>query len=175
MLEEHSNQTPSTTRIGLKYGIYTGVSLVGYSLLLYTLNLNNESSLSILSSVIGIAGLVFGVIEYKRADEGYVSFGQAFHIGMVVSVISGLFDAFFNLIYLSYNSTILEKLKGEMIKSYEKQKLSDEQIEQLMPFINWFCSPSGIFIMSVIVSFVGGALLSLLVAAIMQKKRPMFE
>lgn len=174
-MEEQTNEL-STTRVGLKYGLFTGVASLGYSTLLSLLRLQNDSFLSLLTIGLVVAGIVYAMKEYKNANEDYMTFSQGLGIGTVVSAIYGLLSGVFTLIYFQFiNTTELLKLRQEMILQYEKNGMEDEMINQLMPWIEWLTSSGSLFVFGVVGNLFFGFLLSLAISAIMAKNRPMFE
>ena len=74
---------PTPRQIGLKYGLYVGLVLVIYSMVLQLTGLALNSTLSYLSYVILIVGIVLAHREYKQEGDGTLSFGQGITIGVI--------------------------------------------------------------------------------------------
>jgi membrane-bound ClpP family serine protease len=165
----------STTKPALKYGIFTGIASIVYGFLMQVLHLEENFFLGMLGIVILISGMVFAMKEYKRFNEDYMSFGQGLSIGLIVSVLSGIMSSFYMLIYYSIDPSKLEAEKAKGIIQLENQGYSDAQIEQTMNLMNFMFKPSILFVLGIIGALIFGLFLSLIVSAIMQKKRPMFE
>lgn len=175
MTENNSQPQTSTTRVGLKYGIFTAAASLLISMIVALLRMPADSLISYLSLFIFIAGIAYGIIEFRRGNDGFVSFGQAFGLGMVVSGFSGLINGLISLIYMRLidpNST--KELRQEMLLALEKT-YSDDQIEKIRPWIDWMASPGAIFFMQVIGSLFLGLIISLVAGLVFKKDRSPFD
>ncbi|MCU0448092.1 MAG: DUF4199 domain-containing protein [Microscillaceae bacterium] len=169
-----STSPPTTTKVGLKYGLYTGLASILYLALTYTLRLENDSLVSILGTVIAVVGVVYGIREYKKLNEDYISTGQGFGLGMVVSAISGVLSAIFYLLYLKFiNIALANEMRQQILNLYEKQKMREQDMEIIEKMLKYL--PEFFFAGSILGSLIFGLLVSLVVASIMAKPRPPFE
>jgi len=171
---EEKQTTISTTRVGLKYGIFTGLAFIIYEALIYSLRLDDDLLINMLSLVISVAGIVYGIREFMRFNEGFMRFGQGLGIGMLASAISGIIDGFFRLIYFKYlNPSLIEDLKSQFLKQLEKSKMKDEELDMAEKMLVYL--PEFIFVGTILGALVLGLILSLIITAIMQKERSPFE
>ncbi len=140
----------STTRTGLKYGFYTAVAClvvgIAFSLLFRAAG---ESGMNIFILCIGIA---YGMLEFRRAQGDHATYLQCFNLGMIVSVISGLFLGVLSSIsaYLLSPSD-LGKIKAMYLDQFEIQRYSEKEIESMKPILDFMFSPTGAFLGTVIV------------------------
>jgi hypothetical protein len=169
-----SQNSPTTTQIGLKYGLYTGIASILYLALTYTLRLQDDPLISILGMVISVVGVIYGIREYKKLNEDYITTGQGFGLGMVVSAILGLLSGIFYLIYLKFiNLGLAKEMRQQVLDMYEKQNVKDQElavIEKMMAYL-----PEFFFVGSMLGSLLVGILISLVIASIMANARPPFE
>jgi hypothetical protein len=166
--------SPSTTKIGAKYGLYTGLAFLLFLSLVYPLKLSEDPIISILSLVISVAGIYYAFREYKAYNEGYISFSQGFGIGMLVSTISGLISGVFYLVYLKMiNLAEKDKMKQVFLDAFEKQNMKDEELEMAEKMLEYI--PEMMFLGSVFGSLILGLVLSLALGSIFNKPRPPFE
>ncbi len=80
---ETTEKSPLNT--GMKYGLYTGMGMIIYSIFFYVIGVIPDGGLQFLSYLIMIAGLFFGM-KYHRDQEmgGFMSYGRAFGLGALI-------------------------------------------------------------------------------------------
>jgi uncharacterized membrane protein YedE/YeeE len=163
--------TITTTQVGIRYGLILGLTSVGISLVAFIADLRENLIVNILSTVVTIAFLAIAIKYYRDQNSGYIKFGQGFGIGMIVSAISSLLSGLFLLVYLKFiNKAIFEEILDKAHQEWEKAGMD----EKAMAIAEKFLTPEFMFISAVIGGLIVGAVLSLIVAAIMQKKQPEF-
>ena len=155
----------------LKYAIITALAMFIFSIILYITNLYLNQSLSWISYLIMLAGLVFAVKDRRDKDlGGFISFGEAFKTGFLFCIITGAVGAVFSVIMMNF---IAPDMIGEILKKAENDMIAkglpDEQIKIAMEWTRKFTTPLMIAIWSIVGSAVFGAILSLIVAAIFKK------
>lgn len=169
-------EKPSTARVALKWGIIAGVALTVYTLILFLTEQVGNQSLGFISIALSVVFIVLAMREFRTLNEGYLSLGEGVGVGTLVSAISGLISATFSTIYTTFIDTAFyERLADTMQEQWEKQGLSDDQIEQASEMTKMFQSPGLLFAFGLIGAVVFGLILSLIIAAIMRKKRPVFD
>ncbi|QNP51020.1 DUF4199 domain-containing protein [Hymenobacter qilianensis] len=92
---ENTSTPVSTTSVGLRYGLLTGIVSIIYSFILLAANLEQNTALSLLGIVILIGGIFLAHKNYKENNGGFMSYGQGLGIGVILSLVSGLLGAFF--------------------------------------------------------------------------------
>ncbi len=173
---------PSTAGIALKYGLYTGLTLIIYSLILYITGFEFNFLLSLLTYVIIIIGIVFSLKEFRRENKNLMSFGQGMGVAALASFILALCLGFFTVIYSYYIDPDARKrqLKYtiEQTENFSRKfGASEEQIDKEIekrkaeyetagPGQDFAKIVAGVFIISII--------FSLIIAAIMKKKKDVF-
>jgi len=169
-------EEPSTARIALKYGVITGVASIVYNVILIISEKNQNQALSALGLIILVAGMVYAMREFKTENTGYMSYGQGLGIGTLIAAISGLLGATFMMFYTHFIDTnfmqkTLDTARGDM----ERRGMSDAQIDAGMQFSEKMMSPGIMFATGVFFSIFIGFILSLIIAAIMRRNKPVFE
>jgi hypothetical protein len=167
------NETTSTARVSLKWGLITGVCLVVYSTILYTLDLTTIPWLGALIYVLLIAGLILAMREYRSANGGYMSYGDGISIGALLSAIAGMLSSAFSVFYTTViDPGFQERLFDQMRDKMEEQgKMSDEQIDSMIEMSKKFQSPGLQFFFGILWIIVIGVIISLIIAAFMRKNK----
>jgi hypothetical protein len=167
------NEETSTARVALKWGVITGLALIVYSTLLYTLGQMTNGMLTIVIYVIIVIGLVLGMREYRTLNGGYLTFGEGVGLGALLSAVAGLLSSAYTVLY----STVIdpgmqERVMEQMREQLENQgKLSDEQIDQAMEISQSFQSPGLQFIIGIFGTIFIGVVFSLVIAAILRQSK----
>lgn len=165
----------STTQVGLKFGVYSGIALALYGILMAELNLQEDTFLGFLGYVLLISAMHFGIADYKKSNEGYMTFGQGLGIGMLISTLTGLITGLSQSIYFYFKPAVIVEMKDQILKEYQRQNIPQEQIDFAMKMMDYVISPTGIFF-AILISYVFfGLLLSLLVSAFTSKNPPLFD
>lgn len=86
---------PKTGTIALKYGAILGIIGIVFNLMLYSQDLHYQIDLQRILFTIGlglvfiVVGSIIGIKEFKKQNDGYVSFGEGLKIGIGMALISG--------------------------------------------------------------------------------------
>ena len=168
--------------IALRNGILLGLASVAFTVLLYVTDFlyTDNTLLAIITWLINIAiSVVFIVIaveQYKKANEGFLSIGEAIKVGVLVAVIAGVIGAIYQVIY----ATIIDPDYYDKVVEVAMKKMSamanfnEEQLEEFQDKM-YANKPSiaSSFSLSIVFSAIGGLIISAIVVAIKKKERPM--
>jgi hypothetical protein len=169
-------EEPSTARIALKYGVITGVASIVYNVILIITEKNQNQALSALGLIILVVGMVYAMREFKTENTGYMSYGQGLGIGTLIAAISGLLGATFMMFYTQFiDSNFMQKTLDTARDDMERRGMSDAQIDAGMQFSEKMMSPGIMFATGVFFSIFIGFIVSLIIAAIMRRNKPVFE
>jgi MFS family permease len=165
------NQVSSKSLI-INFGIYLGIATVLTSLITYALgmHLDQHWSVSVISGILFIGLIVFGIKKHKENNEGFLSWGQGVKIGVGIAIVAALIGTIYNYLFM----TFLEPDFLNQVMEVSNQKLLDqgqteEQIEAINKMSEAFKSPLLIAAMGIIGSAVGGFIVAAIAAAIMKK------
>lgn len=161
----------------LVWGAILGIVLIVWSLLLYFLDLSTNRALGYVSWLISIAIVFYAMKIYRdTVNQGILSFSNAFVIGLLVCVISGFISAVFA--YIQFNF-ISPELVDKILQITEERMLSrgmtDDMVEQSLEMSSKFMTPGLIAIMAFVMSVFVGAIISLILAAIVKKEPNPFQ
>ena len=169
-------EEPPITRVAIRYGLIFGLISSIYGILLYAFQLETNKFLPQLSWVLFIFAIVVAIKEYRKQNQGFVSYGQGLGLGSLTATIMGLVGGMLNTFYLQViDNTPLQRIADMTREDLERRGLDDQAIENALEMSQKFQSPGMFFLFSVLGSAFVGLILSLIIAAILQKKRPVFE
>lgn len=166
------NERPSTARIALKWGAIAGITTIIYQTVLFTTGLNRNQSLSYVTLVFTVGGLYLALAQYKRENGGYLSIGEGVGLGVLAATVMGLLSSTFTVIYMTYiDPSIMQQGIDIARQQMEDQgNMTDDQIDQAMEISQKFATPGFLFLVGVIWSALSGAILSLIIAAILRRE-----
>ena len=126
--------------IALRNGILLGVACVVLSVLLYVTNLLYTGSFLIgaitwlLNLAICVVFIVMAVQQYKTANDGFLTVGEAIKVGIVTALVGGVIAAIYSVIY----TTVIDPNYYEKVVEVTMEKMSaftsnfsEEQMEEL--------------------------------------------
>lgn len=164
------------SRVAIRYGLMFGIIGSIFSVLLYVFQLETNKFLPQATWIIFIIAIVVAIKEYRKQNQGFVSYGQGLSVGALTSAIMGFVNSLLSTFYLQViDNTPLQRISEQTRITLEEKGMDDQQIEAALEMSQKFQSPGMLFLFSVIGSAVMGLILSLIIAAILQKKRPVFE
>jgi Protein of unknown function (DUF4199) len=168
-----------------KYGIITGI-MVGlfaigffsafnwfntrYGWGMQAANVRGVSGL--LTVIILGTGIYFSMLGVKSAQNGDITYGQAFKAGFTVAVITALITAFFGFIYCTiinpgYGDYMLNEARKTMIAAGKSPKqIADELIS-----VKWQFSTTGQVIQALAAQSVVGTIISLIMGIFIKSKK----
>ena len=173
---EEVNRDINISPFGVKFGVIASLSVIIYSMILNITGLNTSQSLGMISYIL-IGGIMYVACKnYKEANQGYISFGGGFGLSMMIAAISGAISSVFTYVYMVFvDSSILELIKEKQLEEFEKQGLTDAQIEQALDMASTFMTPGFISSMAFVGILLIGAIIGLIVAGIVKNSRPLFD
>lgn len=173
-----SNDSASIWPTILRYGLIGGLVFIVYSLIGNITGITSPGAgigmlaiTLVISIAIYVGIMVIAIRSYRdQENNGYISFGKAFGIGLGVAVIAGIMSGAFTYLYVtmidpSYFDTVIE----ETASLYERLGMSEEQIEQAMAQVRKNFTPAGMLRQAVFGNVIMGAIVSAIVAAIMKR------
>lgn len=164
-------------KIALKYGlIYSGINIV-WSLLMYVTELNRSEMswvFNLLALAIPVICIVLAVKEYRlTVGNGFISFGEAFKNGLVVCLIGGLIAAAYSILYIKFiDPTFMDFMMQKQVTSMQDMGMSEGDIEKAINRSAKMQTPFWMFTWALVGSLFVGAVISLIMAAILKKPNP---
>lgn len=164
---------PKTGKIALTYGLILGAISLIFMLMLYSLDMHYQGGPMVMgvSVVITIAVIVIGMIQFKKANNGFMSFGQGLKVGVGIGLIGGIIGIIFNQVMAGViDPQMMEKaMEYQRGMLMETTKMTTEQIDAQMEVTRKFSTPSMQIVFGLIFSVVASFLLSLIPALILKR------
>ena len=165
-------QQVSPMQTAMKWGVYAGVALIIFDLVLYVLGMKSASGsnpIQYLGFIVFIAFVVMAIKSYAEAN-GYMSYGQGLGTGVLTSVITGLIIAIYSFIFVSFIAPdFMDGAMDVARDQWEAQGMSDEAIEQAESLAGMFMGPAAIVIMSLLTYTIFGLIISLVASAVLKR------
>ncbi|MCS6820260.1 MAG: DUF4199 domain-containing protein [Microscillaceae bacterium] len=164
------------TRTALRFGLIVGLGLIIYGLILQVAKLQTNALASWGSTLFLIIGLIFAMQDYKKNNEGYLTYGEGLTIGSLTSAIAGFMSGLFTFVYISFidNSFVDETLQKLRIDLEKQGQLTDDQIDKVIEMSAYMLKPGVLFALGVVFTLIFGFVFSLIISAILKKNKPVF-
>ena len=165
----------------VKWGLITGMVYVFFSLISNMLGLAQKGGFTMVGLAVtgGLLLATFytiylGIKEAKEHDlGGYLTTGQGFRIGMGIALIASVISFAFTLIYMNFiDPTMVDQIKEMAAEQWEKQGMTEEQIEAASKYSGMFMNPWVISLMTIVSVLFWGLIKSLVAASILKKEAP---
>jgi len=165
-MEANVARPPSLARIATKYGLIQGV--VGF--LLFLVVAMTGMTQSWLTSSVNIILLAVLIVlahrEFKKANEGVMSYGRGVGLGTLLTVIASVLSSILLFIYVGfinpgYPAAALKAQRAVL----EARGMTGAQLDQALSMTGAMLTPTGIVITSLISGVVVGFIVALVVSA----------
>lgn len=167
---------PSTARSAIKWGLIIGVASIAFSTIIFLSGQFGNQTLSYLGYLILIVGLVLAMKDFRTQNNGFMRYGQGLGLGSLTSAVCGVLSGAFIYVYMAFvDTTLNEQILDKAREQWEKQGMSEQQMEQAAEMSKTFMGPGAMFVFGVLGTLIFGVILSLIIAAIMKKDPPVNE
>src|SRR5665647_1670327 len=133
------------------YGLYIGIVLTLYSVILYVAGQSTNKSLGYASIIMYAVCIVLAQIHYRDHElKGVISYGQAVGFAAAAMLFSGIITALYTLIIFKIDPGMLDQIKSVQEEAMLKQGLTEDQIEQAMTIASKMMTPGWMSMMSIL-------------------------
>ena len=167
--------------IGVTYGLISGLASVLFGLLLYMGGVKwFVNPVAYLAFVIPIIFAILAGVKQKKLNEGWLEFGEALKTVFTVFVIGTLISTIFNFILLNYidepfrqalTQETAEKTQQFMQKLGVSQDQIDKTVDDMMKGNSYTIGKQALGVAFFCIFWF---IISLIIAAIIKKKKPEF-
>ncbi|MGJ8593443.1 MAG: DUF4199 domain-containing protein [Aquaticitalea sp.] len=159
----------------LNYGLILGVISILIGVVMYVTNLYIEKSWisSLLSILVMIVIISYGINEFKKHSGGFLNLGQALKIGVGIALVAGIIGVIYQLIFINFiEPDFMEQMMqlqfDKMIE--DNPDMSQEQIDMSIEMAKKFSSPWITMAISIVGSLFLGLIISLIAGLVMKKE-----
>ncbi len=155
----------------LKGGLVTGGLLICYLLLieLFQYFSNTQITESYQIFVLGL-GIYYSLAEFKKNNQGLLSFKKALQLGMGASCIGGLFLGIYSWVYVKYfNPKVLEILLKNMQEILIKQNSDKANIDRTMLLLKEMVTPEFLIFSGILSCCIAGIFISITLGLFLKK------
>ena len=131
--------TVKTGKFSLQFGALAGLVGIVFGVMLYAMDMHYDRSTGVQAVQFGILALfaVIGIIQFKKANEGYLKLGQALKIGAGIGLIAAIIGTIYflvlsNVIEPDYMDKMMEIQKATTLEA--NPQMTQEQWDQGVAF-----------------------------------------
>lgn len=167
---------PKTGKFALNFGLLLGGISVIFTFILYTMDMHYQGGVSVLvvSLVLSLAAIILGLTQFKKANNGFMSFGQALKIGVGICLIGGIVSILFNQIIVNVidPDTMTKAMDYARAQLQETTNMTTDQIDQQLEMQQKFSTPVMQIAFGLLFSLFFGFVLTLIPALVLKKSQP---
>ena len=167
---------PKTGKYSLNYGLILGAISVAFGLMLFSMDAHTSQDPinTVINIVIMIGIIIWAIISFRKANEGYLLLGEAVKLGAGIALIAGIIGVAYTMLMVNVLDTefvtkIAENQKATMEAAGQ---LTSEQIQaQYDGTINFFWVSYPVII---IFNIIAGLIIGLIGGLILKKAKPAY-
>ncbi len=182
-LIENNSSNESPWGIAMRYGGITAAILIVLGLVGQLTGLAdpeqaaNPSTMSyvlnFLNFAVWIGGAVMAVRAFRGSNGGYATFGEGFKTSFFTFLVVGVITAIWTFVNFSFiQPDFLSDMMDFQREAFETQGMDEDAIDMAMSYTAMFMSPGGMAAYLLVMSLIGGAIISAIIGAIMKKEAP---
>lgn len=142
-----------------------------------TMNFDNGEVIGYTAIFLSFLLVFFGIRSYRDNHGGTISFGRAFSVGILITLISCVcYVATWELIYAKYFPDFVDKYNAHMIATMKAKGASDAAIaaktKEMEKFKEMYANPLINSAMTFLEPFPVGLVVTLVSAGILRRRRP---
>jgi len=164
---------PKTGKFALTYGGILGAIGIVFALMLYSLDMHYQQTMPVIivSILLTIAGLVIGMIQFKKANNGFMSFGQGLKVGVGICLIAGIIGILFNQLMANVidPDMMTKAVAFQKEQLLESSSMTPDQIDTQLEAQQKFMTPSMQIVFGLLYVIVSGFIFSLIPALVLKK------
>lgn len=158
-------------KTAMVYGLYLGIVITLYSVILYVSNQSQNKGLGSVAFLLYAVGIILAQINYRNQEmKGSITYGQAVGFGVAVMFFAGFITALYTLIIYKIDPGLIDQMKAIQEEAMLAKGLSEDQIEAAMSMTSKMMSPAWIAISGLVGSVIIGTIFSLLTSIFVKKE-----
>ncbi len=164
-------QNGSLLHQSMIYGLYLGLSLIIYSLILYVASLSFNSTLNFMVYLIIAAGLFISIKQFRdKFNGGILTFGEGMKLGVLISIFAGFLSGVFSYVLHLMDPSLIDQIIQTQQEALLKQGIPEDQVVQMEEMMRKMTNPLVMVVSTLFSMALIGSIISLVVAAVLKKK-----
>lgn len=170
-------QNASVKKIALNFGLLLALTSIVISVFTYVTDnhIDRPWWLSVISTLVMVAIIVYGLKAFKKENGGFLSLGEAIKVGLAISAISAIIAVIYNYVFITviepeYITQLLEFTEEKTIA--DNPEMTESQLNMTMDMIEKFMSPVMLSAFIIVGSLFFGLIISLISGLVMKQNRP---
>lgn len=170
-------QQAKTSKFVLNYGLVLGILMVVLGVIMYVSNyhLQPHWAFSVISFLIFIAVVSYGIKAYKKENGHYLTVGEALKVGVGIALIAGIISGVWTLLLSTYIEPdymvqMTDMQREQMLERFPE--MTDAQLDSAAEMNSRFMTPWFTFAIAIVSNLLFGLLVGLVAGLIMKQKRP---
>ena len=164
---------PKTGKFALQYGLLLGGVGIVFALMLYSLDMHYQGGIMVMvvSILISLAAIVIGLLQFRKANNGLMTFGQGLKLGVGICLIGGIIGILFNQVMANVidPDMISKAMDYQKAQLLETTKMTPAQVDERMEMGKQFSTPTMQMVFGLLYVVVSGFLFSLIPALVLKK------
>ncbi|MEL7587766.1 MAG: DUF4199 domain-containing protein [Prolixibacteraceae bacterium] len=167
IMEEKSTFWPGA----MTYGLYVGIAIVLYSVILYVLGQTLNPTLGFISYLIIAAGILLSQLHYRNNQlNGYIKYSTALGFGVAIMLFAGILQSLYTVILFKFvDPSLIDQMRLLQEEAMLKQGLNEESIEAASEMMGKFQSPVIMAVAGLFSSALVGFIISLVTSIFVKK------
>ncbi len=171
-------QKSSNFKVALTNGIYLGIVLIFYSIILWILGVEREHWLQYLSFLIMLIGTFIAQKNWRdKYNEGFLTYGKAFSNGFLTilfgSILTAVYTyAFFEFIAPAEHLAMLEAAEERIFD--QNPNISEEEFDMAWKWTSMMMKPWMLAILGILGSVFAGLIFSAITSIFIKKEPQQF-
>lgn len=125
------------------YGLYLGIAVVLFSVILYVSGQMLNSAINWISFVIIAAGIYLSQLNYRNKElNGFIKYSTALGFGIAVALFSGIIQTVYTIVIYKLDPSLLDQMRMLQEEAMLKQGLPEESIETATEMMSKLQSPA---------------------------------
>ncbi len=171
-------QKTSNVKVALTNGIFLGIALIFFSLILYILDVEREHWLQYLSFLIMFVGVFMAQKNWRdKFNEGFLSYGKAFSNGFLTILFSAILTSLYTFVFfeLIAPGEIQIMFDAAEDKIYDKNpNISDAEFETAMKWASMMMKPWVLALWGLLASVFAALIISAITSIFIKKEQNQF-
>ena len=171
------NISIKTAPYAFRYGLIYGIILVVFAIMLYTMDMHYQNSTlsTVVNILIGVGGILWGMLAYKKDNGGFISLSQSLKVGVAIALVGSLVGIIYGVVLTEFiDPTTMDKaleFQKQLMLS-QNPEMSVEQANQFVDMQKKFSSPLIRSAFGLLFGIFFGFIVALISGLVIKKNRP---